>query len=90
MVRKLIIAAGLFTLCACTAEIARADSKPVREPKPVVCLNYELATAKLDGKATKVAICSDGKRPVILRSPVEVQLQDEDGFHMIPAVVGWR
>lgn len=78
-----IIAAGTFTILCCVAQIAGAAKKPT------VCLVYVETTLPVDGKPTKVAICEDGKKPVVLTSYVVTSIKDEDG-ESVKAVIGWR
>jgi hypothetical protein len=59
------------------------------EKRPVVCLNYAEATMPVDGVAQKVAICADGKRPVVLTSITFVTIASPDGTP-VKAVVGYR
>ncbi len=74
---KLLIAAAAFLSVAIAARYADAA-----EPKPVVCLSYEVVKPDL-------AVCSDGKKPFIMRSFDEMRSSRPDG-KVVAVLVGWR
>jgi hypothetical protein len=57
--------------------------------KPTVCMAYAESTLPVDGTPTKVAICTDGKKPVVLTSYTIATVKDENGA-AVKAVVGWK
>ncbi len=76
-----VIVAGLVTLTAFGAE--------AKERKPVLCMNFTETKLPVDEVLTPVAICTDGKRPVVLLTFTKVTILDEGGVK-VPAVVGYR
>jgi hypothetical protein len=73
----LIIAAGLVVAMGVRA--AEGAEKPA---KPVVCAAYEIVRPGL-------AVCSDSKRPFLMRSFSELSIPGKDGGS-IKVLVGWR
>lgn len=76
---KLILTAAAFLSVAILARYADAADKP---SKPVVCLDYEVVRPDL-------AVCSDSKKPFVLRSFAKVQSTRPDGS-AVSFLVGWR
>lgn len=84
MFTKLLIAAALATVTVSTVQIAQAKGK-----KPTTCLSFTEMTMPVDGEPTKVAVCSDGAKPVILTTYTIVSVKTDDGA-TVKAAVGWR
>lgn len=61
-----------------------ADAK-----KATVCMAFTESTLPVDGVPTKVAICTDGKKPIVLTSYSVQTIKDENGAS-VKAVIGWR
>lgn len=76
--KALVIAAVLSV-----ASVANAT------PKPIVCLSFSEAVLPVDGEPQKVAVCTDGKKPVILLRPVYLTTSDKDG-NPVRIAIGWR
>jgi len=74
----LIAALSLFGVCGI---VARADGAE-RAKKPTVCLDYEVLKPGL-------AVCSDAKKPFLMRSFVVVMVPGTDDVP-VKALVGWR
>lgn len=72
-----IILAGLAT-------VGTAQAK-----KPTVCLEFTETTLPVDGVATKVAVCTDRKKPVVLTTYSIQTVKDEDG-KAVKAAIGFR
>lgn len=75
----MILAAGVLVAMAARAADA-ADEK--RSPKPVVCLSYRVVEPGL-------AVCSDAKKPFLMRRFAEVQAPGQEGG-AVKVLVGWR
>lgn len=71
---KILMIAAAFVA---VGVVARASDGAEKAKKPVVCLSYEVVRSD-------VAVCSDGKKPFLMRSFVEVQLPENK------ALVGYR
>lgn len=80
---RTIVALGVITVGVALAQVADAAKKPT------VCLSYSETTLVVDGKPEKVAICQDGKKPVVLTSYVLTTIRDEDG-ESVKVAIGWR
>lgn len=74
-----LVVAGLFTVGA-----AHAKTK-----KPTVCMAFTESTLPVDGVSQKVAICTDGKKPVVLTSYSIQTVKDADG-NAVKAAIGYR
>lgn len=73
----LILAAGLVVAMGVRA--AEGAEKPA---KPVVCAAYEVVKSGL-------AVCSDSKRPFLIRSFAELSIPGKEGG-TVKVLVGWR
>lgn len=73
-----ILAIGVGVLGFAT--FARAEDK--RAPKPVVCLAYRVVEPGL-------AVCSDAKKPFLMRRFAEVQAPGQEAG-AVKVLVGWR
>lgn len=82
MIRS-IISVGVFTVACALAQAAGASKKPV------VCLAYVETTMPVDGKASRVAVCTDGKKPIVLTQYTVSTIKDEDG-ESVKVAIGWR
>lgn len=76
--KALVIAAVLSVASVATAE-----------PKPVLCIHYTLGSYLADEGKVTLAVCVDGKKPIVLSRPVEVRFLSADGTPIM-AVIGWR
>jgi hypothetical protein len=81
---KAILSAGILTVGIGLVQVAEA-----KQVKPTVCLSWVESTMPIDGTPTKVAVCTDRKRPVILTTYTITSVTDEDGAS-VKAVVGYR
>ncbi len=81
---KLISLVGFVTVVVSLSTIAEAKAK-----KPVVCLAWTEMTMVVDGDKQPVAVCQDGKKPVILTTFIKTTILDEGGVK-VPAVIGYR
>lgn len=75
-----MVLAGLSTLAF------NAAATPKR---PVVCLEFTETTMPISGVATKVAVCTDRKKPVILTTYIVSTVKNEDGAS-VRAAIGYR
>ena len=75
------VVAGLVTLTTFAAE--------AKGHKPTVCFAFTEMTMPVDGEATKVAVCTDGKKPVILTSYQVISTKNDEG-DTVKAVLGFR
>lgn len=76
--KTLVIAAAFLGL----AVLAREADGAERSAKPVVCLSYRVVEPGL-------AVCSDSKKPFLMRRFAEVQAPGQaDGS--VKVLVGWR
>lgn len=82
MIRSFIVG-GIVTVAVALSSIAQASKKPT------VCLAFSEANLVVDGKPEKVAICQDGKKPVVLTSYVLTTIRGEDG-ESVKVAIGWR
>lgn len=69
---------ALVGVLACVARAEGAE----KAQKPVVCLSYEVVKPDL-------AVCSDSKKPFIMRSFDEMRSSRPDGT-IVNVLVGWR
>ena len=72
------------SLAAVLSSTAEAKVK-----KPVVCFAFAEMTMPVDGEAQKVAICTDGKKPVVLTSYQVTSLKNDEGVS-VRAAIGYR
>lgn len=75
-----LVLAGLFT-------VSMANAKGSK--RPTVCMSFVETTMVVDGDSQKVALCQDGKKPVVLIEYTIVTILDEGGVK-VPAAVGWK
>jgi len=75
------VVAGLMTVTAFAAE--------AKDRKPMVCTEFTEMTMPIDGDPTKVAVCTSGKRPVIMTTYTIVTVKDDEG-KSVRAAVGYR
>lgn len=76
--KLLVIAAAFLGL----AMLARESEGAERAAKPVVCVNYRVIEAG-------TAICSDTKRPFLVRNFVVAVVPGQDSA-AVKVLVGWR
>lgn len=76
-----------LTLATILASLAIASVAHAK--KPAVCLSFTESTLPVDGVPTKVAICTDGKKPVVLTSYTVASVKGENG-EPVKAAIGWR
>lgn len=76
--KLLIIAAAFLGL----AVLARESDAAEKAPKPVVCVSYRVVEPGM-------AVCSDAKKPFLMRSFVEVVAPGQDTA-VVKVLVGWR
>jgi len=77
---------AIAIVIAGVATVGAADAK---QTKPTVCLSWVESTMPVDGTPTKVAVCTDRKRPVILTVFTVTSVKNDDG-DTVKAVVGYR
>jgi hypothetical protein len=83
---------GMITaILLLTASLAQAEPTKPKQPKPVVCLKWDV----LRGKSRVAALCLDGSKPVILTRWAEVEIPlsvaaDGVGGEIVRVIVGWR
>jgi hypothetical protein len=68
--------------------VSLASAKP-KAKKPVTCLQFKEDTLVIDGENAKVAICSDGAKPVILTTYTVTTIKNDEGTS-VRAAVGYR
>ncbi len=76
---KLLLIAAAFLGFAVLAREADAQEKP---SKPVACLSYRVVEPGL-------AVCSDNKKPFLMRRFVEVTAPGQEGG-AVKVLLGWR
>lgn len=75
------VAAGIVTLTSFAAQ--------AKEHKPVLCQSFTEMTMPVDGTPTKVAVCTDRAKPVILTTYQVITAKNEDGVST-RMVLGYR
>jgi hypothetical protein len=81
---KTIVALTFVSLVSLFAGSADAKAK-----RPTICFSFTEATMPVDGEAQKVAICTDGKKPVVLTSYQVTTLKNDEGVPT-KAAIGYR
>jgi hypothetical protein len=76
---KLIL---IVAMIVSLAIVAREADAAERAPKPVVCVNYRVLEPGL-------AMCSDGKKPFLMRRFAELTAPGEEQG-TVKVLVGWR
>jgi hypothetical protein len=74
-----LVLVGVFT-------VATAGAKP---KKPTTCMTFKEDTLVVDGESQKVAICEDGKKPVVLTNYSIVTIKNDEGV-ATRAAIGYR
>lgn len=77
---KLLLIVAAFVGLAVLAREADAEEK--RPSKPVVCVSYRVVEPGL-------AVCSDSKKPFLMRRFAEVSAPGQEGG-AVKVLVGWR
>jgi hypothetical protein len=80
------VAAPTFLTFVSLASVASAKPK---HPKPVTCISFTEMTMPVDGEPTKVAVCGDGNKPIILTTYQVVSFKDDAGV-TVKGVIGFR
>lgn len=76
----------ILAVSVVVAIVARAaDAAPKSEPKPSVCLSYQLGEAK----GQPFAICYDSEKPALFSRFSEVVVPGKEGG-AVKVLVGWR
>jgi hypothetical protein len=71
------------------AGLATVASVDASQKRPIVCLEFTETTMPVEGTPTKVAVCTDRKKPVILTSYTVQTVKDADG-KSVKAAIGYR
>lgn len=79
----------LLAIAVVLAGVATVGAADAKQTKPTVCLSWIESTMPIDGTPTKVGICTDRKRPVILTVFTVTTVKNEDG-ESVKAIIGYR